>query len=411
MLVNRRLVFLVFLLVFGLFGGTLQASTTWTTGHYGNNVNRSKTLSISGASSLTVTVLGETENSYDFIYIYDANGQQIKRFTGHINETFTVSGSSIKAKLTSDYSQTRSGVTVTIASVGNSNASGGSDNNSWTTGHYSNNTNRSKTLSISDASSLTVTVIGSTEAGYDYIYIYDANGNQVKRLSGLINETFTVSGSSIKAKLTSDYSQTRSGVTVTIASTGSGGSSSSSGNSNPYPHNLGISITEIARTTNDVYMTIEFNQDYDTMYSVRQIVKFSNAYVVDFLPAPTDEEDFRNIMTSSLIGLTDSFNIQTILQIAESFAATRNSDASKKVVSYSMTQLGSVIKRWVVHLKRINSSTPKISYYEQIVHTGGSDYGTNIWFQTNRDELIRNEQVGTSKYLNNARSITFGNIH
>ena len=67
MLVNRRLVFLVFLLVFGLFGGTLQASTTWTTGHYGNNVNRSKTLSISGASSLTVTVLGETENSYDFI--------------------------------------------------------------------------------------------------------------------------------------------------------------------------------------------------------------------------------------------------------------------------------------------------------------------------------------------------------
>ena len=234
MLVGRKLFTLIFLFIFGLFGGTLQASTTWTTGHYSNNADLSQTLSISGASSLTVTISGSTESSYDYVYVYDANGNQVKRLTGSINETFTVSGSSIRARLTSDYSVTRSGVTVTIASTGGSSSdsntgssSSGGGNTTWTTGHYSNNADLSQTLSISGASSLTVTISGSTESSYDYVYVYDANGNQVKRLTGSINETFTVSGSSIRARLTSDYSVTRSGVTVTIAS--GGGSSGNVG--------------------------------------------------------------------------------------------------------------------------------------------------------------------------------------
>jgi len=77
------------------------------------------TLSISGASGLTVTIQGETENGYDYIKIYSSNGTEVGSFSGTINETLTVSGSSIRAVLTSDGSVTRSGVTVSISSGGN----------------------------------------------------------------------------------------------------------------------------------------------------------------------------------------------------------------------------------------------------------------------------------------------------
>ena len=86
----------------------------------------------------------------------------------------------------------------------------------WSTGAYTNNEDRSQTLSVANASKLTVTVSGVTEANYDYMYIYDANGNEIKKLHGNINETFTVNSGSIRARFTSDRSQVRSGVTVTV---------------------------------------------------------------------------------------------------------------------------------------------------------------------------------------------------
>ncbi len=92
------------------------SDTTWTTGAYSNNANMSETLSISGASSLTVTINGVTESGYDYITIYNSSGQEVERFSGSINETLTVSGSSIRAVLTSDSSVTGSGVTVSISS-------------------------------------------------------------------------------------------------------------------------------------------------------------------------------------------------------------------------------------------------------------------------------------------------------
>lgn len=93
---------------------TENNDTTWTTGEYANDQDISKVLSIPGASSLTVTVSGVTEDTYDFFYIYDANGSEIKKLDGSINESFTVNGSSITARLISDNVETRSGVTVSI---------------------------------------------------------------------------------------------------------------------------------------------------------------------------------------------------------------------------------------------------------------------------------------------------------
>jgi hypothetical protein len=96
-----------------------SSGTTWSSGAYSNNADISKTLSVSGASSMTVTVTGEIENNYDFLYVYGANGQLIREFTGSINETFAVSGSSIGIRFTSDASITKSGVTVVVSAGDN----------------------------------------------------------------------------------------------------------------------------------------------------------------------------------------------------------------------------------------------------------------------------------------------------
>ena len=92
----------------------IHAETTWSTGAYTNNEDRNQTLSVENASKLTVTVSGVTEANYDYMYIYDANGNEIKKLHGNINETFTVNSGSIRARFTSDHSQVRSGVTVTV---------------------------------------------------------------------------------------------------------------------------------------------------------------------------------------------------------------------------------------------------------------------------------------------------------
>ena len=187
--------------------------TSWTTGAYDNNEDRSEVLSISDATALTVSIEGETESRYDFIYIYDENGKQIAKLDGKLNKTLAVDGSSIRARLTSDGSVTKSGVTVSIK-VKEEPAQG--DETSWTTGAYENNEDRSQVLSIEGSTSLLVTVEGETERRYDFIYLYDENGNQVAKLDGDIDTSASISGSSIRARLTSDGSITKSGVTVTI---------------------------------------------------------------------------------------------------------------------------------------------------------------------------------------------------
>ena len=113
--------FLVSLLLI-LFTTLLHAETTWTTGAYGNNEDRREQLSIPNATRLIVTVNGETERQYDFVYIYDNKGRRIRRLHGTINQEFTVNGSSIIARLRSDSSITKTGVTITIrdANGGNS---------------------------------------------------------------------------------------------------------------------------------------------------------------------------------------------------------------------------------------------------------------------------------------------------
>jgi len=192
--------------------------TSWTSGSYANNVNISETLSVQGATELTVKINGETEANYDFITIFDHNGEEVAKYSGKMNKTLTVPGSSIRVQLTSDVSVSKTGVTVEVE--GKTSATPAPIvEKTWTTGAYANNENRSKTLTIPGASSVSVEIKGETEKNFDYITLFDANGKQVAKLNGKIDQTVEVAGSSVRVQLTSDSSVTKSGVTVVARGT------------------------------------------------------------------------------------------------------------------------------------------------------------------------------------------------
>lgn len=98
------------------------ATTSWSSGAYGNNQNVKTKLSISGASGLQVSIKGLTEGGYDFVTITDNNGAQVFRSSGVLNSNIVVQGDGIQIHFTSDWSVTFSGVTVEISSLGSSQA-------------------------------------------------------------------------------------------------------------------------------------------------------------------------------------------------------------------------------------------------------------------------------------------------
>jgi len=116
--VMKALFFLFFLLT------SMLSATTWevdadgtsasTSGsNYDNDMDISTTLSIDGVSGLKVTITGETEAYYDFLYIRNSDSIT-KSFHGVLNEVYYIQGSSVFLQFLSDSSVTESGVTVTI---------------------------------------------------------------------------------------------------------------------------------------------------------------------------------------------------------------------------------------------------------------------------------------------------------
>ena len=83
-------------------------------GHeYGNNIEESQTFTYPGAKYLEITFSAQTmvENNYDFIYIYDAQGTLVAKYTNDAaaNQTLIIPGDTFVVKLTSDVSVTRYG--------------------------------------------------------------------------------------------------------------------------------------------------------------------------------------------------------------------------------------------------------------------------------------------------------------
>ena len=192
--------------------GRVKCSTTrpagdirWTVSYYENNLDISRELSIQNALRLSIRVTGSTETGYDFLTLYDENGRLLKQYTGSIDDILTTQGEKITARLQTDYSINRPGFSVRIAEA------------EWHTGAYGNNADYSELLELPQASSMQVTVSGSTEANYDFLYVYDSTGTEVAKLSGALNQTFTVSGSVVRVRLVSDHSITYPGVSVTVS--------------------------------------------------------------------------------------------------------------------------------------------------------------------------------------------------
>ena len=68
--------------------------------------------------SITFSSDTETEDDFDYIYIMDGTGKKVGTYTGTElkNRTVTVSGSTIKVRLTSDSSYAKYGFRVVSAS-------------------------------------------------------------------------------------------------------------------------------------------------------------------------------------------------------------------------------------------------------------------------------------------------------
>ncbi len=101
-------------------------SNTWVEGDthspYNSYLNIQKSITIPGATELEITINGETEDLYDFLYITDEQGNEHVYSGEFDNERLTLTGSSLNLRFTSDYSVEKEGVTVTIKGLGCSEA-------------------------------------------------------------------------------------------------------------------------------------------------------------------------------------------------------------------------------------------------------------------------------------------------
>ena len=267
-------------------------SSQWTSGPYGNNEDISEVLGVTNAVNLKVSVQGSTESNYDFIYIIDQNNNELARLSGEINEEIIVNGDRITVRLTSDYSITRSGVTVLVEShVPPTPPTTPSDLTEWSSGNYSNNSHVVKELSIENATNLQVNILGETERNYDFVEIYTTSGQLVRKLSGVISTTFQVPGNRIRVEFKSDSSIVKPGVTVSISSVSPISGEALSWSSGAYTNNTDqseqLTIPGAAALKIVVEGETESNYDFLTLYdgNRQQIARLSgvmsNSYQIN----------------------------------------------------------------------------------------------------------------------------------
>ncbi|HHB92049.1 MAG TPA: hypothetical protein ENK59_02405 [Thioploca sp.] len=116
---------------------------------------------------------------------------------------------------------------------------------------YTNNLTLNKKLTIADAEELEVSIIGKTEKCCDFITIY---ADKKFKFSGVIEQKFIVSGSSIRVIFKSDGRTTDEGVLVKIATR------LPASIFNDIKKQLLVSITKILQYgTNEIYVKINHN--------------------------------------------------------------------------------------------------------------------------------------------------------
>ena len=196
-----------------LLDASRPPTTSWSTPgyvigkHYLKNTVDETQLSIPGASALKLTINGETESDYDFIYIDN------KPYSGVFNDqTLTVYGDVASVRFTSDSLIHKQGVQITASPI-----------YAWTTPRYGienyhNDTDIEASISIPRATSLQVTLEGATEPFSQWVgwgdYI-EVNG---QRFSGKLDKTLLIEGDRIEIRFFSDGSVIQKGVNVLVSS-------------------------------------------------------------------------------------------------------------------------------------------------------------------------------------------------
>lgn len=194
--------------------------------NYDNYTMQNFAFSYPGAVKLTITFSSQTktEQDYDIIYINDINNRSVGSYSGDelAGKTITVDGSAFRIRLTTDRSKTFYGfsidkieATVSLNSYQYENSR--EDIVSYpimpgTVHNYNNNADETYTYTDADASSLSLyfSADTQTEQNFDFITIYDYEGDVVGRYSGseLAGRSVSVEGPSATIRLTSDHSQT-----------------------------------------------------------------------------------------------------------------------------------------------------------------------------------------------------------
>ncbi|MFK5969081.1 MAG: hypothetical protein QM487_03025 [Candidatus Marithrix sp.] len=171
---------------------------------------------------------------------------------------------------------------------------------------YTNNLTLNKKLIITDAEELEVSIIGKTEKCCDFITIY---AEKKFKFSGIIEQKFIVSGSSIRVIFKSDGRTTDEGVLVKIATR------LPASIFNDIKKQLLVSITKILQYgTNEIYVKINHNlqslkQLHAKLKTTQKIYSIINKIIRELIVISQNYQEIANMSSNIMYAHKQQFDV------------------------------------------------------------------------------------------------------
>jgi len=277
---------------------TSEVKDLGTNGAYENNADISFTINQPGVASVSIHFSSfSTEKNYDFVKIYDKNGQQLASYHG-VREPFwtpVFPGDSITVRFTSDGSITSDGFKIDEAKF----EPGDTASASWNlvdkvieSPHpYSIYHDQSWTISRPGASQISVHFSKiDTEQYADFIYLYDKNGKMVDSYNGFHNDIWSkpIDGDTVTITLKADWSIEKNGFSVDkfkwgVASNIDPFNYSSYSVESAHPYNNNSSVKKTVKVTGANQIKIHFAQiDMETNYDFLIVQNANNVEIARY---------------------------------------------------------------------------------------------------------------------------------
>lgn len=189
--------------------------------YYTNNLDETKTKTISGANYLKLTFDDETyvENYNDYILIYDKDGYQIGKYSGAnlTGQTIIVTGDTVQIRLTSNSYTTGYGYKCTVEAIDLEHID---EEQVLESSHqYTNNLNETYEATIAGADIIEIEFNSNsfTEYSFDNLYISGEDGIEIMKLSGnLAGQKVIIVGDTVRIRFYTDGSVTAWGFRCTV---------------------------------------------------------------------------------------------------------------------------------------------------------------------------------------------------